>query len=136
VCRPGAFYLPLKAAGGPPNPASAGDTTREARRIRMIDRFDVALSENMRDLAVRGGGFTYYVWPNPTHSDAEELKLTYVLKVDEEWWLGAGIYLNGQAPIFSKEARKDLAAFVEGARNFALNNTKDAALKAFNDRNG
>jgi polar amino acid transport system substrate-binding protein len=46
------------------------------------------------------------------------------------------MYLPGPAPIFSKEAREDLVAFVEKARDFALNHTKDEALKAFNDRNG
>ena len=104
--------------------------------LNVTDSNGVAKVRNMRELAKRGGGFTYYIWPNPAHSGAEELKLTYVLKVDEGLWLGAGVYLAGQAPIFSKEARDDLVAFVERARDFALNNTKDVALKAFNDKNG
>ena len=104
--------------------------------LNVTDSNGVALKRNMREVARRGGGFTYYIWPNPAHSNAEELKLTYVLKVDEGLWLGAGVYLPGQAPIFSKEAREDLVAFVERARDFALNNTKDVALKAFNDRDG
>jgi hypothetical protein len=104
--------------------------------LNVTDPNGVALKRNMREVAKRGGGFTYYIWPNPAHSNAEELKLTYVLKVDEGLWLGAGIYLPGQAPIFSKEGREDLIAFVKKARGFALNNSKDVALKAFNDRNG
>jgi signal transduction histidine kinase len=104
--------------------------------LNVTDPNSVALSRNMRDVARSGGGFTYYIWPNPDHSNAEEIKLTYVLKVDEGLWLGAGVYLPGQAPIFSNESRKDLAAFVEKARDFALNHTKDDALKAFNDKNG
>ncbi|MGA9098048.1 MAG: cache domain-containing protein [Methanotrichaceae archaeon] len=91
---------------------------------------------NMLEMAKRGGGLTYYIWPNPAHSNAQELKLTYVLKVDEGLWLAAGMYLPGQAPIVSKKAREDLVAFVKKARDFALNNTKEEALKAFNDRNG
>jgi polar amino acid transport system substrate-binding protein len=82
------------------------------------------------------GGFAYYVWPNPAHSDAEELKLTYVLKVDEELWLAAGAYLTVHTPIFSNESREDLVAYVEGARDFALNTTQEEALSAFNDING
>jgi polar amino acid transport system substrate-binding protein len=46
------------------------------------------------------------------------------------------MYLPGQVPIFSNESREDLVAFVEKARDFALNNTEDVALKAFNDSNG
>jgi polar amino acid transport system substrate-binding protein len=104
--------------------------------LNMTDSNGVALKRNMRDMARAGGGFTYYIWPNPAHSMAEELKLTYVLKVDEELWLGAGVYLPGQAPIFSKGAREDLVAFVERAKDFALNNSRDVALKAFNDSDG
>jgi polar amino acid transport system substrate-binding protein len=104
--------------------------------LNVTDPNGVALGRNTREVAKRGGGFSYYIKPNPAHSGAEELKLTYVLNVDEGLWLGAGIYLPGQAPIFGKEDREDLVAFVERARDFALNSTKEVALKAFNDRNG
>ncbi len=101
-----------------------------------FDPNGVAVVGNMREVAKRGGGFTYYIWPNPDHSNAEELKLTYVLKVNEGLWLGAGIYLAGPVPIFSNESREDLVAFADSARDFALNTTKEVALKAFNDKNG
>ena len=104
--------------------------------LNVTDPNGVAKVRNMRELAKRGSGFTYYIWPNPSNSGAEELKLTYVLTVDEGLGGGAGVYLPGQAPLFSKEAREKLTAFVERARDFALNNTKDVALKAFNDKNG
>jgi polar amino acid transport system substrate-binding protein len=104
--------------------------------LNATDSNGVAIVRNMLDIARRGGGFTYYIWPNPAHSNAEELKLTYVLKVDDGLWLGAGVYLPGEAPIFNNESREDLVAFVEKARDFALNHTKDEALKAFNDKNG
>jgi signal transduction histidine kinase len=104
--------------------------------LNATDPNGVAIVRNMLDLAKKGGGFTYYIWPNPAHSNAMELKLTYVLKVDEGLWLGAGTYLPGKAPIFSNESREDLVAFAENARDFALNHTKDEALKAFNDING
>lgn len=104
--------------------------------LNVTDLNGVATVRNMREVAKRGGGFTYYIWPNPAHSSSMELKLTYVLKVDDGLWLGAGTYLPGQAPIFSNESREDLAAFVDGARDFALNTTKEVALKAFNDKNG
>lgn len=104
--------------------------------LNITDTNGVADIRNMLDEAKRGSGFTYYIWPNPSHSNEPELKLTYVQKVDNKLWLGAGIYLPGQAPVFNKTDRKDIVAFVEKARDFALNNTEDSALKAFNDRNG
>jgi len=104
--------------------------------LNATDSNGVALKRNMREVAKRGSGFSYYIWPNPAHLGAEELKLTYVLKVDDGLWLGAGTYLAGQAPIFSNESRKDLVDFVDGARDFALNTTKEVALETFNDKNG
>ena len=104
--------------------------------LNATDSNGVALKRNMRDVAKRGSGFSYYIWPNPAHFGAEELKLTYVLKVDDGLWLGAGTYLTGEAPIFSNESRKDLAAFVDGAKDLALNTTREVALKTFNDKNG
>jgi signal transduction histidine kinase len=104
--------------------------------LNVTDSNGVAIKRNMREVAKRGSGFAYYIWPNPAHSDAEELKITYVLKVDEELWLAAGTYLTVPAPIFSNESREDLVAYVEGARHFALNTTQEEALIAFNDING
>lgn len=104
--------------------------------LNVTDLNGVASNRNMREVAKRGGGFTYYIWPNPAHSNAQELKLTYVLKVDDGLWVGAGTYLTGQVPIFSNESRDDLVAFVGGARDFALNTTKEVAIKTFNDKNG
>jgi polar amino acid transport system substrate-binding protein len=96
----------------------------------------VAFVKILHDSDKRGGGFVYAIRPNPAHSNAQELKLFYSLEVDERLGLTSGMYLPGQALIFSNESRKDLVAFVENARDFALNHTKDEALKAFNDRNG
>lgn len=104
--------------------------------LNVTDSNGVAHVSSMREVARRGGGLTYYIWPNPAHSDAEELKVTYVLKVDEGLWLAAGTYLNVQAPIFSNESREDLVAFVDGARSFALNTSKEEAFENFNDLNG
>ncbi len=104
--------------------------------LNVTDPNGVTLKRNMRDVAKRGDGFTFYIWPNPAHSNAQELKLTYVLKVDEGLWLGAGVYVPGQVPIFTNESREDLVAFADSARDFALNTTKEIALETFNDKNG
>ncbi len=104
--------------------------------INLTDSNGVALKRNMREVAKRGSGLSYYIWPNPAHPGPEELKLTYVVKVDEDLWLGAGVYLPVQQPVFSNQSREDLESFVNDARGFALNTTKEAALKVFNDKNG
>jgi hypothetical protein len=43
LCRLGAFQLSLKAASGPPDPASAGDTISGARRGQLIGLFGLRL---------------------------------------------------------------------------------------------
>jgi len=45
-------------------------------------------------LAQHGGGFVFYHYPNPAHNMALEPKMSYVEKVDDAWWLGAGVYLS------------------------------------------
>jgi signal transduction histidine kinase len=132
----GELYIVAMDANGtllahPYRPVNIGQN-----RFNETDPNDVAYARILQDLVERGGGFEYTVRPNPAHSNAMELKLNYVLKVDEGLYLQSGMYLPGQAPLFSNESRKDLVAFVETARDFALNHTKEEALKAFNDRNG
>jgi len=86
----------------------------------------VTYAKIINSLTKRGGGFAYFIHPNPDNSNALELKLQYKVKADEELYLTSGI----------NESRKELISFVESAREFALNHTKEEALKAFNDPNG
>lgn len=39
------------------------------------------------------GSWVVYEWQNPT-TKAVETKHTFVLKVDDNWWIGAGIYAS------------------------------------------
>jgi len=45
----------------------------------------------MLTLAKQGKGWMEYYWTNPV-SKKDELKLTYVMKVNESWFVGAGMY--------------------------------------------
>ena len=49
----------------------------------------------MRSIALNGSGFFEYAWTNPIKNETE-LKTSYVTKVDDYWWLGAGIYPNDE----------------------------------------
>ena len=51
----------------------------------------VYVNREMRSIALNGSGFYEYSWRNPI-SNQSEPKVSYVMKVDETWWLGAGIY--------------------------------------------
>ncbi|MCX6678681.1 MAG: cache domain-containing protein [Methanothrix sp.] len=104
--------------------------------INLTDSNSVYLKKNMREIARRGEGFVYYVWPNPAQDNRDELKLSYVMRVDDGLWLAAGIYLTNETFNLSSEDRRDLVQFVENARDFAMNSSKEVALHAFNDSEG
>ena len=78
----------------------------------LLDINDVAVVRNELALAKRGGGIMYLVFQNPIHEDREELKLTYLKKVDDSLWLGSGTYLSNISASFSQEERDELVAYV------------------------
>jgi polar amino acid transport system substrate-binding protein len=61
---------------------------------RLQDAFGVNYTRIEILLASQGGRFIFYHYPNPAHHMALEPKMSYVAPVDENWWLGAGIYLS------------------------------------------
>jgi polar amino acid transport system substrate-binding protein len=58
------------------------------------DPFGVNYTRVEISLAQHGGGFIFYHYPNPARNMTLEPKMSYVQKVDETWWLGAGVYLR------------------------------------------
>ena len=61
-------------------------------RLEAVDPNGVKMVQDLVDAAKDGGGFTYYVYEDPTANMTQRLKLSYVLKVDDTWWIGAGLY--------------------------------------------
>ena len=45
------------------------------------------------EIARKGGGFVYYLYPNPAKNFTVEPKMSYVQNVDDTYWIGAGTYL-------------------------------------------
>jgi signal transduction histidine kinase len=104
--------------------------------LDLIDQNGVHIIKNLIEVAKRGSGFAYNVYPNPGESNRTELKLLYVQKVNDGMWIGSGIYLPGGFPLFSFEDLRNLLAFVEKARGYALKNGRIKALQFFNDPDG
>jgi signal transduction histidine kinase len=61
-------------------------------RLDAVDPNGVRLVQDLVDVAKDGSGFTYYVYEDPAMNMNQRLKLSYVVKVDDTWWLGAGLY--------------------------------------------
>lgn len=51
----------------------------------------IYINRDMRSIALNGSGFYEYNWQNPLTNQSES-KVSYVMKVDDTWYLGAGIY--------------------------------------------
>jgi len=95
----------------------------ETSMIDLQDSHGVNVTKVEIGLVQIGGGFIYYDYPDPSHGMEERRKMAYVTKVDEDWWIGAGIYLTGESTIGSEavmmgenarlkeEIRNRLAAF-------------------------
>ena len=105
-------------------------------KLSEIDSNGVQYIRNLINVAKRGEGFNYIIFPNPAHGNRDEFKLCYLMKVDDNWWLGSGTYLSNMSANFSQESRYNLPNFVETAVKYAKDNGKNKALKTFDDKNG
>jgi signal transduction histidine kinase len=61
-------------------------------RLNATDPNGVRWVKDLVDVAKDGGGFTYYVYEDPEMNMKQRLKLSYVVNVDDTWWIGAGLY--------------------------------------------
>ena len=60
--------------------------------IGMTDANGVQVIKELITLARQGSGWLDYLWPNPAHGNIIEPKAGYVMKVDDTWFLGSGLY--------------------------------------------
>jgi cytochrome c len=63
-------------------------------KLNETDSNSVPYIRNLINVAKDGKGFTYFIFPNPAHGNRDEFKIGYVMKVNDNWWLGSGIYLS------------------------------------------
>ena len=61
-------------------------------RLKETDAEGGLFITDLRDMALTGNGFVRFYYMNPAHDQAVQAKRGYVKKVDDDWWLGSGIY--------------------------------------------
>ena len=61
-------------------------------KLDVTDSNGVPSLRNTLNVAKEGKGFTYFIFPNPAHGNRDEFKIAYAMKVDDNWFLGSGIY--------------------------------------------
>jgi len=104
-------------------------------RAGISDSNGIEYIKGLIDVARDGGGSLYYIYPNPKDNYREEFKLSYVLPVDDEWFVGSGIYLPEMPAGFNTTDRDELALRVKQAQRYAQMNGAEKAIADFNDLN-
>jgi signal transduction histidine kinase len=61
-------------------------------RLGVQDAEGRYINRDMQAIAMNGSGFYHYLYRNPVTNQTDP-KVSYVMKVDDTWWLGSGIYL-------------------------------------------
>ena len=84
-----------------------------------------------------GGGFVYSLYENPIRNYVSELKLSYVMSVDDTWYLGSGIYLHNQSntPTINIDwhKREELVRQVRGMDYLSIVEGNSAVTNLIND---
>ncbi len=62
-------------------------------RLDLRDEEGRYINRDMRAIAKNGSGFYHYVYRNPVTNETLP-KVSYVMRVDDTWWLGSGIYVG------------------------------------------
>jgi signal transduction histidine kinase len=97
--------------------------------------------KEMGEVVRNGSGFYPFVYINPGHNRTLESKLGYGVQVDEDWWLGSGIYTGPVEPAVASSpsapsTSQEIKDFVDNAAAYAQKNGKGAALAAFGNKSG
>jgi len=74
-------------------------------RLDVQDANGQYINREMNCIALHGSGFYRYMYRNPINNKTQE-KVSYVSKVDNNWWLGAGIYYNNSVSVESNFTSK------------------------------
>jgi signal transduction histidine kinase len=105
-------------------------------KLNLTDPNGILIIRDLINVAKEGNGFTYFIFPNPAHDNKDELKIAYAMKVDDNWFVGSGLYLSNISASFDQEERDELVAYVNEALQFAKENGKEKSLAVFNDPTG
>jgi polar amino acid transport system substrate-binding protein len=110
-------------------------------RLDELDAIGTFFIQNLMNAAINNTGFARYTYINPVHNNSIEEKLGYVRMVDDEYWLGSGIYRgpveSGSPSALSVfiNSTTDLIDDMHHAKEFAIQTGKEQALTEFANPN-
>lgn len=99
------------------------------------DKFGVKARDLIQNRAAQGGGYVIYLYANPMEDFAEQLKLTYIVPVDENWCVVAGEYLP--TPVHLNQSKKEeLVHYLRSVQQFAQSVEREEAVRVLGDPAG
>lgn len=130
------YYISAVATNGTvlANPFRPGDTGQQ--RITDSDSNGVATIESMITRAEQGGGYVIGVNPNPAKNLTEELKLSYVLPVNDEWFVTAGKYLPDSKVHANLSLKNEMISYARSIQQYNQLAGSEATIEALNTENG
>ncbi|MDO9522696.1 MAG: cache domain-containing protein [Methanocorpusculum sp.] len=86
-----------------------------------------------------GGGFVMSLYENPANNFVSEMKLSYVMAIDDTWFIGSGIYLEDQpfsnTSYIDWQKREELVSQVRGMDYLTIIEGIPAVTDLINDPN-
>lgn len=118
------------------NLAHGGDQSLIGKNLSNYhDKYGTYAPRLVIKVAKLGGGFLHYYWPT---LDKKELqyKTAYVLPLDKNTLIGAGIYENIEVPVDLDIKIEELKNFVHEAKEYYKKHGEKAAFAEFDNHNG
>jgi len=105
-------------------------------RSNLTDVNGLAIMPAMANTARDGGGYLYFVYPNPAHENQNQLKLFRVEPVDKDWYIVSGIFMPWVKAEQDQDSINNLISRVKNAAAHVEKVGKEQAIRDFNDLNG
>ncbi|MDV0444115.1 cache domain-containing protein [Methanorbis rubei] len=86
--------------------------------------------------AKQGGGYAMYLYPDHMQNEEIKVKLSYVMPVDDTWFIVAGNYTDNKAKYVDPLLRNTMIEYTRQVAQYAAINGKDAAITALNTPHG
>ncbi|MDV0444221.1 cache domain-containing protein [Methanorbis rubei] len=98
-----------------------------------VDSNGVEAGDLIHKRAMQGGGYVAYLYPNPAENMTEQLKLSYIVQVDDDWYIAAGSFGNYSNLHVPAEVRENITSYLRSVQTYAQSVDKDTAIATLND---
>lgn len=102
-------------------------------RSTSLDAYSVPIFKMEQMRALQGGGYTLFLLENPTNNMESELLLSYLMPVDDEWFILVQTYLGDIDVKIDPEVRHELSTFVRSLHQFIRETGKEEAILTLNN---